>query len=212
VEIIYPENKIIVPYGNEEKLVLLAVRNTSTGQYLKKDWLRYSAQEINIPVAEADPITIESALDQQKTIPYTKEGWVVVFEDGTRLKIKGDDYMRIAKFKANLSPLAVWEAMMETRFGEMQMGCPEEIRHELDLIESRLDEDCAKLASRIIKRERNIDWSISRKDIALQIQNLPDWMHAPLFAKLSGRAAHFLTLKLLRPKGNEFVDISQFEN
>jgi RNA ligase len=32
-EIIYPENRIIVPYGDVEKLVLLAARDNSTGQY-----------------------------------------------------------------------------------------------------------------------------------------------------------------------------------
>lgn len=211
VEIIYPENKIIVPYGSEEKLVLLAARHKYGGDYVTPSGLDFISRLSGIPLVKHDPITIEHALSQQKTIPYTEEGWVVVFECGTRLKIKGDDYMRIAKFKANLSPLAVWEALSLGRIEEMLVACPEECREEMEVIQAKLVADFTTLKTRIrISSASVVDWGKDRKTAALQIQTLPKWMHGALFGKLSGGELNGDYLwKILRPIGNVFVNLPE---
>lgn len=213
VEIIYPENKIIVPYGSEEKLVLLACRSIISGDYSQPEGLTAISELSGMPLTKREEITIRHALEQQSKIPYTNEGWVVVFEDGTRLKIKGDDYMRIAKFKANLSPLAVWEAMSLGRYQEMAIACPEEIRDEFDAIHLRLLSDCKRLNDQVFTASMSLDFSKDRKTIALQIQTKPEWMRPILFGKLSKGAYNIdYVWKLLRPKGNEFVDLICYDS
>lgn len=209
VEVIYPENKIIVPYGDEEKLVLLAIRHNQRGKYLKHGWLNLVASETGFPLAKRHDITIAHAVEQQSKIPYTNEGWVVVFEDGTRLKIKGDDYMRIAKFKANLSPLAVWDALLLDKYQDMAIACPEEIRDELEAIHQRLHGDFNRLLDRVFAVSDFIDWRKDRKTIALDIQSKQEWMRPVLFGKLSKCEYNTDYIwKLLRPTGNQYADIS----
>lgn len=208
VEIIYPENKIIVPYGDEEKLVLLASRRTGDGRYADQLKLQQQAAYIGMPLVKSIPMTIADALEKKKSIPFTEEGWVVVFDDGSRLKIKGDDYMRIAKFKANLSPIAVWEALMEDKMDEMIKGCPDEIMQELLDIKDRLVIDAGHLFLEMRSASADIDWLADRKTVALEIQKRPKWMHAALFCYLTHHGSpHMILLKKLRPTGNQFVDI-----
>ena len=210
VEIIYPENKIIVPYGSEEKLVLLACRSLISGDYSPPGGLLAISELSGTPLAKREEITIQHALEQQSKIPYDNEGWVVVFEDGTRLKIKGDDYMRIAKFKANLSPLSVWEAMSLGKYKDMAIACPEEIRDELDAMHRRLQTDMERLRDKAFTVYMGIDLSRDRKTIALDIQSKPEWMRPALFARLSGASSLDYIWKIIRPKGNQFADLTPY--
>lgn len=211
VEIIYPENKIIVPYGDQEKLVLLAVRDTASGLYLHHFSIKSYAESLQMEMVPSVEMTIEEALAKKKDLPYTEEGWVVVFQDDSRLKIKGDDYMRLAAFKANLSPLKVWEAMIDGSIQDMRVACPEELGADMDAIRHRFVDDAAVLWEAVNKASIGIDWGLDRKTVALQIQERPRWMHALLFNRIAPKAvpAQFL-MRLLRPTNNTFADISVF--
>ncbi len=206
VEVIYPENKIIVPYGGDEKLVLLAIRNTERGGYATPEFLEAHGTILNMPVTQVErSLTIKGALAQQDKLPWTKEGWVAVFRDGFRLKIKGTDYLRIAKFKANLSPLSVWEALSTGRYRDMAEGCPEEVRSELEDIQRRLLTDFDTLLCALPTMPTG-----DRKAVALAIKELPTWMHNPMFERLAGRDGSVSLWKLLRPAGNTFVDTRRY--
>jgi RNA ligase len=210
-EIIYPENRIIVPYGEEEKLVLLAVRHRG-GHYCTHEDAERFAAAAKMPVVAKREISVEKALELKKSLPYTEEGWVVVCEDGTRLKIKGDDYMRIAKFKANLGPLAVWEALSLGSYQEMAVASPEECRAELGAIYAKLSADFGALLARVEREIELIGQAVGwdnpvRKTIALEVQRRPPWMHGPLFSRLTSKEVnHGLLWKLLRPAGNVYVN------
>lgn len=207
VEIIYPENKIIVPYGDKEELVLLALRDAETGVYLHN--LKLHSQQLMMPLAVEHEITIVDALMMKKRIPYTDEGFVVVFPHfGDRLKIKGDDYMRIAKFKANLSPLAVWEALSLDKIHEFEVACPEECRDELEIFKAAIQMNFFYLKYLVEQETKKITWDQPRKEVAMIIQNLPKWMHGPLFGYLSrGTILTKPLWEMLRPTGNQLVDI-----
>lgn len=208
VEIIYPENKIIVPYGNRESLVLLAIRRTDDGFFLPHDWLWGHGDALHMSIAPKVELNMAAALAAKEHIPYTQEGWVAVFHDGFRLKIKGDDYMRIAKFKANLSPLAVWEAMTLGKYEEMMVACPEEILEELRAIYQRIYDDWDILTGYYLTHGEDVPWTADRKTAALKIQTKPAWVQAALFSRLSGKNnPAMLILKQLRPSNNEFARV-----
>ncbi len=100
-EIIYPENRIVVNYEAEKSLTLLAITETRTGQDLP-------LQDIGFPlVKKYDGITDLWIL--KKLEENNREGFVVKFPDGFRLKVKFEEYQRIHRIVTQVSSLTIWE-------------------------------------------------------------------------------------------------------
>jgi hypothetical protein len=107
-EIIYPENRIVVNYGTNEKLVMLAVIQTNSGEeYDIYDW-KYNELGFEL-VKKYDGIKDYSTL--KSMISNDAEGYVIRFSNGDRMKIKGEEYLRLHKIMTNLSTTAVWEIL-----------------------------------------------------------------------------------------------------
>jgi len=111
-EIIYPENKIVVDYGQDEKLVLLGAIHTQTGdEYdIHNEWF----EDLGFEVVKKYP-KVKSYESLKKFIPDTKEGYVVKFSNGDRIKIKGEEYLKLHKLISNVSTTAIWEMLSEGR-------------------------------------------------------------------------------------------------
>jgi len=105
-EIIYPENRIVVNYGDQERLVLLGIIKTESGQELPYDDISFDSWDI---VNKYDGIRDYSELKSK--IDNNAEGFVVRFSNGDRMKIKGEEYLRLHKVMTNLSTTAVWEVL-----------------------------------------------------------------------------------------------------
>lgn len=88
----------------EDRLVLTAVRNIRTGEYMTYDEMCRVAKRYRIPVV---PV-YDSVTDLRKFIDYSKgldqtEGFVMRFEDGHMLKFKCEWYVDIHKMKDMVS-------------------------------------------------------------------------------------------------------------
>ena len=105
-EIIYPENRIVVNYGDQERLVLLGIIKTESGEELPYDDISFEGWDI---VNKYDGIRDYSELKSK--IDNNAEGFVVRFSNGDRMKIKGEEYLRLHKVMTNLSTTAVWEVL-----------------------------------------------------------------------------------------------------
>lgn len=152
VEIIYPDNKIIVNYKGEEKLVLLGVYHTESEQEIVWDgqygeygsWGRFQSTGLELP--EQYEYTIEEMIALKKTLPKDDEGFVVRFESGLRVKIKGEEYMRIAKMISQMSPLSFWEAMENGIVNRKYVHqLPEEFRSEYEPMIDKLEEQFTQI-------------------------------------------------------------------
>ena len=109
-EIIYPENRIVVDYGDEEKLVVLGMTNRFNGKELDYESLVNMHSESGIPVVKRyDGIKDYSTL--KGMIESNAEGFVVKFSNGDRMKIKGEEYLRLHKIMTNVSTTGVWELL-----------------------------------------------------------------------------------------------------
>ena len=111
-EIIYPENRIVVDYKGEEKLVVLGVIHTETGEEIP-DSSTFFMQEAGFEL-----VTIYKTWNEifdllKKDIPNDKEGYVVKFKNGFRMKIKGDEYKRLHKILTNISNRDIFEYVKE---------------------------------------------------------------------------------------------------
>lgn len=122
-EIIYPENRIVVDYGAERKLVLLAVIDNQTGiDIIETQYLRMENVETQ-DVRSADAASLRASgfdivkrydglndLQLLKTLEEeNKEGFVVRFQSGYRLKVKFEEYQRIHRIVTGVSNVSIWE-------------------------------------------------------------------------------------------------------
>lgn len=108
-EIIYPENRIVVDYGNQRDLILLAVIETSTGKEISLDSI---PSGLHI-VTKYDGIKdFNLVLDSfQKHAGTDFEGLVIKFKSGFRLKAKTEDYKRLHKILTGINEKRIWECI-----------------------------------------------------------------------------------------------------
>lgn len=101
-EIIYPENRIVVDYHGQEALVLLGIVETKSGKELPLN------PSLGFPVVKRyDGLT---DLKKLKSLEEkNKEGFVVKWADGYRLKVKFEEYQRIHRIVTGISSISIWE-------------------------------------------------------------------------------------------------------
>jgi len=99
-----PKNRIVVEYPHD-RLVLIAIRDNVSGEYRSYQNMCDLAAQYSIEVVKVYP---GSASSMQQLLDNTKElqgaeGYIIRFDDGHMVKIKGDWYVRIHKVKDSLS-------------------------------------------------------------------------------------------------------------
>lgn len=216
VEIIYPENKIIVNYNGEEKLVMLGAYHTKTEEEVNIDALFSKAKQAGMPVAKEYQYTIAEMIELQKTLPKDDEGFVVRFESGIRVKIKGAEYMRIAKMISQMSPISFWEAMSFGKVGrDYVKQLPEEFRSEYEPMIDTLEAQYQTVMEQIgedLRKLPQIDFNTKegKKTIGLLIHGKHDLRHpGAMFSCLQHqeKSLEKYIMKLIRPTGNAFVSV-----
>ena len=106
-EIIFAQNMIVVNYGGESRLVLLGVIKIDTGEETSWDDLStFDGWEL---VKRYDGISDYTTL--KGMVKNNQEGFVVRFSNGDRVKIKGEEYLRLHRIMTNLSTTAIWEVL-----------------------------------------------------------------------------------------------------
>lgn len=114
-EIIYDENRIVVKY-NYEDLVLIGMIETKTGYevnlYGINDDIRLNNIIKNIGFKVVKKYNgISDFKELKKSIGENEEGFVVRFSNGERVKIKGEEYIRLHRLITNFSNVDIWESL-----------------------------------------------------------------------------------------------------
>lgn len=97
-EIIYPENKIVVDYGDDARLVRLGYVDNDTGRFHPDHMHTYGLGSIR---------------DGVPAIGTNREGFVGVTDDGRMLKIKSEEYKTLHKTIFGLSNKSIWEILSQ---------------------------------------------------------------------------------------------------
>jgi len=105
-EIIYPENRIVVDYGKDERLVLLSIVNPEGNEIPYED-IEMDGWDI---VDRYDGVSDYTKL--KGMISNDAEGYIIRFKNGMRMKIKGDEYVRLHRILTNFSTTDIWELLM----------------------------------------------------------------------------------------------------
>ena len=115
-EIIYKENRIVCDYDFED-VVLLGVINTKTGieVNLHSDTedvrIQNIVKNIGLNVVTRYNTFGEGFDELKREISNSKEGYVIRFRNGMRMKIKGDEYVRLHRILTNFSTTDIWELL-----------------------------------------------------------------------------------------------------
>ena len=186
-EIIYPENRIVLHYGATEALVLLGIINTKTGVELP-------LEDIGFPIVEKyDGIKdIETLKNMQND---NKEGFVIKFENGFRLKVKFDEYVRLHRIITQLSSIDIWQHLKEKQALDIMLeNVPDEFFNWVKKTIKELNE-----AFKVIEEQCKRDFKVleTRKETAFYYMtcNFP----AVLFLMLDNKPYDHEIWKKIRP-------------
>ena len=203
-EIIYPENRIVVNYDGQEKLVLLGIINTETGEELPHNEL-YEGFDV---VKKYDGVRDYSELKGK--VEQNSEGFVVRFSNGDRMKIKGEEYLRLHKIMTNVSTTGVWELLSNGGdINEFLKDVPDEfykkVKDYVDLLKYgfyRVSEDCGK-SHHYFRYGKYSDREIepTKKQFAEHVMNHghPPY-RAVMFAMWDGKPYDKLIWNILKPE------------
>lgn len=107
-EIIYPENRIVVDYGNMDDLILLEVLSTATHARINSlTWPGSSAYDHTMSLP-----TLAHVLASNRT---DAEGYVLRFDNGMRVKVKHNEYTRLHRILTGVSSKVIWEYLSASR-------------------------------------------------------------------------------------------------
>lgn len=108
-EIIYDEDTHPIKY-DFEGLVLLGINDNTTMKEKPLTDIVHTAFELKINHAEVLEFSkFLEVLTYAKKLPNTKEGVVVTFDNGFKVKIKGDEFLALQRIFHYLSPTVIWE-------------------------------------------------------------------------------------------------------
>lgn len=172
-EIIYPTNRIVVDYGNDEKLILLGIVHTMIDDF-------------EMPLEHSDGLIggcgfeivksynlgddIESL---KSTISKDNEGYVLKFNNRpiSRIKIKGDEYVRLHRIITNISNRDVWQLLKDGKpLDELLEKVPDEF---FNWVKDTVDDLQNKFNETKIEVESQFKELINKKEFAEKIKDNP---------------------------------------
>lgn len=108
-EIVYNEDPHPIKY-DFEGLVLLSVIDTETGKEENYRTIQLWATVLKVSYAQSVEFeSFDELVDYANKLPNTKEGVVVTFENGFKMKLKGDEYLQLQKVFHSLSKNVIYE-------------------------------------------------------------------------------------------------------
>ena len=187
-EIVYPENRIVLDYGEQDDLVLLGGVHIY-GQVIGADemwryegWPGPSSRRIGV-------MTLGEAL--KLAARENAEGVVTrSYQTGEMLKIKQDDYVTLHRMIFGLNERAVWEHLKTNNdVSALVESLPDEFKDWAEAVACELTEKMLAEHSRAADKCRDILWSLPRpwtdrdprefrKEFALKARDFdhPGWL------------------------------------
>ncbi len=224
-EIIYPENRIVVNYGDERKLVHIATIDNDNGSDV------YEILPIETPYRHYAKGDLQFLLNKQED---NAEGYVIQYASGLRLKIKFKEYVRLHKLVTGLNTRAIWEAVAIDSLRSKGMTDAKVIGLKLNLDKYYVEDilECKEsLITRLVDRvpDELYKWvtdvsehykekfrtirqqvlsiymgeqldQLPRKEAALKIMTHPKKLNTILFAMLSEKEYDSIIWQIICPK------------
>lgn len=208
-EIIYPENIIVVSYDFED-LVLLAIINNEDGY----------EYDIHSEEAISDVLDIkgfrivkkyhgvQDYKELKKIIDNNAEGFVIRFKSGFRMKIKGEEYVRLHRLLTNFSNVDIWELLKNKQdLGNFLDRVPDEFDlwvkktiKELKYNYSSIEERANDIYKSFFEKRPDFEKDKGRKEFAEWAKEQDRSITSILFMLYDGNDYSEKIWKMIRPK------------
>lgn len=176
-EIIYPENRIVVDYGEAKLLVYLGSIHDTTGQF-HRFTLRGAAESALL----AD--SLREALDLEPR--ENAEGVVVMTGDGRAVKLKQEDYLLKHRARFSLTPMRIWEAWSTgVTLDEFIAGLPDETHDAVMEAWGSIETGALALEFTALAYHAAVPDAPRREQAAYIFEHFPE-MASAIFALLDG--------------------------
>ena len=192
-----PWNRIVVDYGEKPNLTLLGAIRTDDGDEASWDVLKGIADGANCDVVKKyDGISDYSTL--KGMIGNNAEGFVIRFSNGDRMKIKGEEYLRLHKIMTEVSTKSVWEMLSN---GDNMEGLLKDVPDEFY---SKIKEYENELVNQFNKIKHKYEWYFSlmpkddRKKFAFSAKETE--FPSILFKMLEGKDVDPIIWKIIKPE------------
>ncbi len=106
-EVIYSGNRVVVDYGGKERLVYLGCIETQTAKDVWEPPSGVEEVQCHFSSWRGNPVELHELEESNK------EGFVLHYHSGERVKVKFDEYIRSHKLVAGLTELRIWEHLKE---------------------------------------------------------------------------------------------------
>lgn len=209
VEVISKETKIICNYDNEDLYLITAYSNNPEINELSYEQVALMAQIMRMPVVKQYDMTWDELLTFQRVADWQQEGFVVRIGND-RVKIKSEDYLRIAKLRAGLCKHTIWKLMKNDFEQNTNTLCnylnnvPDELSKTAKKYHSDLlDAMCTHHAKALVLKDDLRD--IETRDLHEYFKNNPSPYQSCIYNLRNGKNIDKILIKMIEPE-------SGFEN
>ena len=193
-EIIYPENRIVLDYGNVESLVQLGLVDNRTGNFSPDRHNNYANW------------TPQEALENLNR--KNAEGFVIWLDGQTAVKLKQQDYVELHRVVTGLNRKSIWRAERDGTYSKMVEQLPDELYQWADGVRATLMAEYAAIVRRVVECVALVQYQLpsefTQKDFAVQVQKVvPKELQGLVFSYYAGKAVRHSIWAMIEPKGNE---------
>lgn len=195
-ELISPLTRVVVSY-DYTTLKLITIRNVD-GNEPNEDILTFKI--LGSPyVQQTNFNSIPELLEEKKSQSNNREGYVLAFNDGSRVKVKYDEYFTLHKLVTRVSKKFVWDSLSNNIKLDLT-NIPDETFKEIKKWIDELNHLYNELNNKILKTFSNIIHS-DRKQFANQVMSNYKEYSGALFALYDNKNIDKIVWKYIEPKG-----------
>lgn len=205
-EIVYPENRIVVDYQGLKDIILIGGIETQTGKDI-------SLSELNCPhfraaftyegIDKNNPLSVISLIDKNK------EGVVIRYESGFRVKVKTEEYKRLHKLLTGVNARHIWEILKNGNSLETLLDkVPDEYYNWVDSTAKEIQSNRASIMAQCFIDFTNRPKTESRKELADYFRTCK---YTPiLFNLLDCKPSDKIIWELVKPKNSNTFKLAEF--
>ena len=202
-EIIYPDNRIVLDYGTDEKLVLLGTFDKNGKEMDVELWSQWGFDVVK----KYDGINDYKQLKEM--VKNDQEGFVVKFSNGDRVKVKGVEYLRLHKIMTNVTTTGVWEYLKNGEdVMEILKDVPDEFYNKIKTYVQHLKYGYFQISERAGKlhdgfrygKYGDVDPEPTKKEFAEFVLKQQKVLHPVMFAMWDKKDYSEIIWNLIRPE------------
>ena len=194
-------NRIVVDYGEKPNLTLLGAIRTDDGDEASWEILKGIGDG-----AKCDVVKKYGGISDYSTlkgmIGNNAEGFVIRFSNGDRMKIKGEEYLRLHRIMTGVSTTSVWDMLANGgNMEEILKDVPDEFYDKIKEVVGDIAVRFDNIRTDYIKYFTDIVFKIGREDRRRFAEEARRYNHSSiLFAMLDEKDINPIIWKIVKPE------------